>query len=57
KCRTPLGWEGLENQVTTSPDVLKEYDQQMIVIRQKLKAANDRQKSYADKKRIEKEFQ
>ena len=36
--------------------MLKEMEQDVIKIRQNLKAAQDRQKSYADKHRVHREF-
>jgi hypothetical protein len=38
------------------PELLKEMEDQMLKIKQNLKAAQDRQKSYADKNRIHREF-
>ena len=36
--------------------MLKEMEQEVVKIRQNLKAAQDRQKSYADKHRMNREF-
>jgi hypothetical protein len=38
------------------PELLKEMEEQMLKIKQNLKAAQDRQKSYADKNRTHREF-
>ena len=38
------------------PELLKEMEQEVVKIRQNLKAAQDRQKSYVDKHRVNREF-
>jgi hypothetical protein len=38
------------------PDLLREMEEQMITIKQNLKASQDRQKSYVDKGRTHREF-
>ena len=47
-CRTPLSWDRLEDRVTVGPELIQEMEEQVIQIRQRLKEAQDRQKSYAD---------
>jgi transposase InsO family protein len=48
KCQTPLFWnEPGENQVF-GPEILREAERQVQVIRENLKLAQSRQKSYAD---------
>ena len=44
------------NRIVLGPELLKEMEQEVVKIRQKLKAAQDRQKSYADKHRVNREF-
>ena len=44
------------NRVVIVPEFLKEMEQEVVKIRQNLKAAQDRQKNYADKHRVNKEF-
>ena len=44
------------NQVVLDPYLLKELEQEVVKIRQNLKAAQDRQKSYAYKHRVNREF-
>ena len=39
------------------PDIIKDTKEKVQVIRQRLKAANDRQKSYADLKRRDIEYE
>jgi hypothetical protein len=42
--------------VTIGPDMLKEMEQQVIQIKQNLKVAQNRQKSYTERKRTPREF-
>ena len=44
------------NGIVLGPYLLKEMEQEVAKIRQNLKAAQDRQKSYADKHRVHREF-
>jgi hypothetical protein len=44
------------DRITIRPDMLKEMEQQVMQIKQNLKIAQDRQKSYADRKRTPREF-
>jgi hypothetical protein len=46
-CRTSLSWDRLEYQVTVGLELIQEMEEQVIQIRQRLKEAQDRQKSYA----------
>ncbi|KAG8501064.1 hypothetical protein CXB51_003123 [Gossypium anomalum] len=57
KCRTPLYWTELKENHIYGVDLIKETEEKVKVIRDCLKAASDRQKSYADLKRKEIEFQ
>jgi transposase InsO family protein len=51
KCRTPLFWnEPGENQVF-GPEILREVEKQVHIVRENLQLAQSRQKSYADRKR------
>jgi hypothetical protein len=57
KCRTPLFWnEPGENQIF-GPDILREAKKQVQMVRENLKLAQSRQKSYADNRRRELRFQ
>jgi hypothetical protein len=56
KCRTPVSWNRLEDRVLVGPEMLQVMEDQVLQIRQRLKEANDRQKSYADAKRTPREF-
>jgi hypothetical protein len=56
KCNTPVRWDNLADRVVVGPELLKEMEDQMIKIKQNLKVAQDRQKSYADSNRTHREF-
>jgi hypothetical protein len=57
KCRTPLFWnEPGENQIF-GPDILREAERQVQMVRENLKLAQSRQKSYVDNRRRELRFQ
>ncbi|KAA3465782.1 DNA/RNA polymerase superfamily protein [Gossypium australe] len=57
KCRTPLYWTELSENKIHGVDQIKETEQKVKVIRDNLKAASDRQKSYTDLKRKDIEFE
>lgn len=57
KCRTPLYWTELSEKQIYGVDLVRETEEKVKVIRYRLKAASNRQKSYADLKRKEIEFQ
>ena len=52
RCRTPMNWDNPVNRVVLGPELVKEMEQEVVKIRQNLKVAQDRQKSYADKHRV-----
>ena len=56
RCRTPVTWDNPVNRVVIGLELCKEMEQEVVKIRQNLKAAQDRQKSYADKHRVNIEF-
>ena len=56
RCRTPVTWDNPVNTVVFGQELLKEMEQEVVKIRQNLKAAQDKQKSYADKHRVHREF-
>ena len=51
KCRTLLCWMKLNENKVIGPDLIQETEEKVKMIREILKVANDRQKSYADMKR------
>ena len=56
KCRTPLMWSEVGERALVGPALIKEAEERVDEIREKLKAAQSRQKSYTDKKRREISF-
>ena len=56
KCRTLVTWDNPVNKVVLGQKLLKEMEEEVVKIKQNLKAAQDRQKSYADKHRVNREF-
>ncbi|KAK2443483.1 hypothetical protein QL285_014583 [Trifolium repens] len=57
KCRTPLCWTEVGDRSFLGPDIVQETTLKIKSIRDKLKVAQSRQKSYADKRRRFLEFQ
>ena len=53
RCRTPLSWDEVGDRQLFGPDLIKESEQKVKLIRDRLKVAQSRQKSYADSKRKE----
>jgi hypothetical protein len=56
RCNTLVSWDNPADRIVVEPELLKEMEDQMLKIKQNLKVAQDRQKSYADKNKIHKEF-
>ncbi|KAI3725003.1 hypothetical protein L1987_64774 [Smallanthus sonchifolius] len=57
KCRTPICWTEVGDYQLSGPENLQETTDKIVQIKQRLKVAQDRQKSYADKRRRPLEFQ
>ena len=57
RCRAPLCWDTVIDSGSVSTDIVDEANQKIRVIRQRLQTAQSRQKSYADRRRRELEFQ
>jgi hypothetical protein len=57
KCRTLLFWNQTGESQVFGPDVLKNAEKQVRMIRNNLKEAQSRQKSYADTRRRELTFE
>ena len=51
KYRTPLCWTELSEKKIICPDLIQETEEKVKMIRERLKVATDRQKSYADMRR------
>ncbi|KAK9057437.1 hypothetical protein SSX86_022272 [Deinandra increscens subsp. villosa] len=56
RCRTPLCWGEVGQRELAQKEVVKATNEKIQIIRARLKAAQDRQKSYADKRRRDIEF-
>ena len=57
KCRTPLFWNQTGETQVFGPDVLRDAEEQVRMIRDNLRVAQFRQKSYADTRRRELTFE
>jgi hypothetical protein len=57
KCRTPIGWFEVGEGQLTGPELIMTTTDKVKEIQGRLKAAQDRQKSYADQRRQPLEFQ
>src|ERR1041385_6230904 len=50
KCRTPLMWDEVGERHLFGPDLIRDAEEKVNLIRDRLKIAQSRQKSYADAK-------
>nr|GEV31461.1 putative reverse transcriptase domain-containing protein [Tanacetum cinerariifolium] len=57
KCRSPVCWAEVEDAQLTDPKLIHETTEKIVQITQRIQAARDRQKSYADVRRKPLEFQ
>ncbi|GJT67006.1 putative reverse transcriptase domain-containing protein [Tanacetum coccineum] len=57
KCRSPVCWAEVGEVQLTVPEIVQETTEKIVQIKQRIQAACDRQKSYADLKRKPMEFQ
>ncbi|KAK9048133.1 hypothetical protein SSX86_032904 [Deinandra increscens subsp. villosa] len=57
KCRTPVCWGEVGQRELSSREVVRETSAKIDIVKARLKAAQDRQKAYADKRRRPIEFQ
>jgi hypothetical protein len=57
QCRTPLFWSQTGESQVFGPEVLKDVEKQVQMVRESLKVAQTRQKSYADKRRRDLSFE
>ncbi|GKA36341.1 putative reverse transcriptase domain-containing protein [Tanacetum coccineum] len=51
KCRSPVCWAEVGEVQLTGPEIVQETTEKIIQVKQRMQAARDRQKSYADLKR------
>ncbi|GKE00537.1 putative reverse transcriptase domain-containing protein [Tanacetum coccineum] len=56
-CRSPVCWTEVGDSQLTGPEIIQETTEKIIQIRQRLQAARDRQRSYANIRRKPLEFQ
>ncbi|GJR60313.1 reverse transcriptase domain-containing protein [Tanacetum coccineum] len=57
KCRSPVLWVEIGESSLIRPELVQEMTDKVVLIKEKLKAARDRQKSYADKRPKPLEFE
>ncbi|GJW31826.1 putative reverse transcriptase domain-containing protein [Tanacetum coccineum] len=57
KCRSPMLWAEIGEDSLIGPELVQETTDKVVVIKEKLKAARDRQKSYADGERKMTEYE
>ena len=57
RCRTSICWTELNEHKVIGPYIVKDTKEKVQVIRQRLKATNDRQKSFSDLKRRDIEYE
>jgi hypothetical protein len=57
RCRTPLSWSQTGERKIFGPDLVTEAEEKVKIIQMNLKAAQSRQKSYADIRRGPLQFQ
>ncbi|GJX80033.1 putative reverse transcriptase domain-containing protein [Tanacetum coccineum] len=57
KCRSPVCWAEVGEAQLTGPELIQETTEKIVLIKQRMQAAQDRQKSYADRKRKPMEYE
>jgi hypothetical protein len=57
RCRTPLFWNETRERKVFGPNILQEAEKQVRIVRENLRIAESRQKSYADHRRRELRFE
>jgi hypothetical protein len=57
KCRTPLYWDQTGGRQFFGPELIQEAEEQVCIIRENLRVAQTRKKSYADNRRRPLEFE
>nr|GEZ30329.1 reverse transcriptase domain-containing protein [Tanacetum cinerariifolium] len=56
RCRTPIAWTKVGEGKRLGPEIVQETTDKIVQIKERLKVARDRQKSYTDKHRKPLEF-
>ena len=57
RCRNPVCWDEVGGGRLLGPEIVQHITDQVKIIRAKLEAAQDRQKSYADKRHMDVHFE
>ena len=57
KCRTPVCWDEVGERRLIGLEIVQDTTEKVNMIRERLKIANDRQKSYADNRRLDLKFE
>nr|GEY75320.1 putative reverse transcriptase domain-containing protein [Tanacetum cinerariifolium] len=57
KCRSPMCWAEVGESQLIGPELIQETMEKIVLIKQSMQAAQDRQKNYADRKRKPMEFE
>ena len=57
KCRSPLHWDEVGERAILGPDLIQKVVDKVQIVKQRMKAAQDRYKSYADQRRRPLEFE
>ncbi|GJU93733.1 putative reverse transcriptase domain-containing protein [Tanacetum coccineum] len=57
KCRSPVCWAEIGEAQLTGPEIIHETTENIFKIKDRMQAAHDRQKSYADKRHMPIEFE
>ncbi|XP_057520799.1 germacrene A synthase-like [Amaranthus tricolor] len=57
KCRSPICWNYLNESLGLGPDMIEETTKKVRMIQERMRGAQDHQKSYADKRRRALEFE
>ncbi|GKA43898.1 gypsy type transposase [Tanacetum coccineum] len=57
KCRSPVCWAEVGEAQLTSPELIQGTTKKIVLIKQRMQAAQDRQKSYYDRKRNPMEYE
>ena len=55
-CKSPSCWSETTDRLILGPDMIRETSEKVDLIRKRMKTSQDRQKSYADKRRTDLEF-
>lgn len=56
KCHSPICWDEIGERTILGPKILSDSEEKVKIIRERLRIAQSRYKSYADKRRRELEF-